>query len=193
MTNIARPAFTKAEDDYLREHYHADGAEQCGLVLGRPTRGVASRAQKIGLTKIDRPLTIRILDLAARPMKGCRSVDVDDEAHNTAREFGRLVLQHRLYRCKVSYRDVRYFTTPELAAQLRASRELVITKSEHRGVTIRSHRASEGWQAGAAMHCRCGGELGAGLKCRRCGGKPTITYGASPKVSYHTNTHSEVG
>lgn len=176
MTSIARPAFTKADDDYLREHYHADGAAQCGLALGRTIRGVSSRAQKIGLTKADTPLSLRILELAARPMKGCRSVDVDDEAQNTAREFGRLVLQHRLYRCKVSYKDVRYFTTPELAEQLNAKRALTITPSEHRGVTIHSHKDKGGWGPDDPMHFT---------------EKTIYTYGVSPTQSYRTNTHSE--
>lgn len=170
----AQRIWTKDEESYLEQHFNMAGAIQCARILKRQVRSVSSKAQGMGLTKIDRPLTLEILNLAARPMKGCRTVDLSDKSSNGSREFLRLIKQKRIFKCVISYRDVRYFTTEKLAHAMRVSRELVITKSTHRGVTINDNRKGKGWGPNDPMH---GYETA------------PITYGPSPTSCYRTNTH----
>lgn len=93
------------------------------------------------------PTEQTILELAARPMLGCRPMDVPGTS-DVWRTLKKMHAKGWLVRCSVSYKDVRYFTTQELSDGMRVKRSPVQSPS----VTIRDHRKREGWGADDPMH-----------------------------------------
>ena len=46
-----RKRWSKADHEYLREHYHSDGAAACAKELGKPVTSVRAYASQKGLTR----------------------------------------------------------------------------------------------------------------------------------------------
>lgn len=87
----ARVAWTKAEDDYLRDHYRKDGANPVGYKLGRTANAVKARARKMGL-ETGRPRGWN-MDRIGTSMNGERTKGLADIA---AQHLRRLAA---VYRC----------------------------------------------------------------------------------------------
>lgn len=175
-----------SDNDYMRQHYQALSMRQLCAILHRQESSIYRQAQVLGLYRRP-PEMIKDAFLALAKLKapaGIKLRDLTSHGENAVGKAARvLVASGLLTRIEPSYRNVLFFYRQEDA-------DAVMSKVQPRpfGVTIRDRR---GWDRAGAMHCRCGGELAADMRCTDCGGMPKITYGASPKLSYHTNTHAE--
>jgi hypothetical protein len=175
-----------SDNDYMRQHYQALSMRQLCAILHRQETSIYRQAQVLGLYRRP-PEMIKDAFLLLAKLKapaGIKLRDLTSHGENAVGKAARvLVAAGLLTRIEPSYRNVLFFVRKEDA-------DAVMSKVQPRpfGVTIRDRR---GWDRAGAMHCRCGGELAADMQCTDCGAMPKITYGVSPKLSYHTNTHAE--
>lgn len=137
------PYWTEYEIEYLRNHYHEDGARSCGAVLGRSPHATMTKANRLGLDRGIKP------EYSQTELAYMRSHYGIDSVRDIAKRLGRSVSSVKNKFSQLGIR--RYFIwTPEkveilkeryhdtlvvdLMEELGASRWTIIRKAHRLGL-----------------------------------------------------------
>ena len=121
----------------------------------------------------------QIIALASRP-DGLRVADLEgdtESVHSAGNKVARMIMAGLLFKATLSYRNVRYFSTPEAA--------MACERANPQAFSLVIHpKSKKAWAADAPMHFP-----------RDAKGKPLWKYTVAPKppeTLYCTGTHNDV-